>query len=194
MIVTWSLVGVTSARSSLPHKKPLWACPPLGREGILAPGPAPLWAAGSSVGLSRLLRWIAGGLSYSAPQGFPSLYPGNMGPLPSPNLSRVFVIFPPPFRHSSLLRDPRNVYTVLAPPTPPASGIFTQSGKRGPFSLSHHIFFQIHCMCPEFLPPTLRVRRLKSQRQDWASAVSSLPCGHGHCRSSCPVGRGRLYF
>lgn len=130
----WPLLGAPS----LPTTKPLWASLLLGHRDILAPGPVPLWTLGSSVGLSQahLLRQTASGLVYPVFCCFPSLYTGNMGPrallpLSSPNLSRVFVILPSHFRHSSLVRalfsGPPQMSTVsLLPQYPAACGIFTQ--------------------------------------------------------------------
>lgn len=104
--------------------------------------------------------------------------------------SGVFVILSPP-SDTAPSQGPQKCLHSLLTQLPPACGIFTQREKRGLFSLTHHIFSQIHRVCLEFLLPTLRVRLLKFHSQDRASAAI-LPHGHGHRRSSCPVGRGQL--
>ena len=150
---------------SLPTMKPPRVCLLLGHEDILGPVPAPLRASGSSAGPSQAhpLSQTARGPFPSALSCFPSLYPGSRGPrvLPSltlPNLSGMFVMLPTPFRHSALVRAlfstpvPHCPYRVsLLPQSPLACGLFTQRGKRRPFSLTHLTGFQIHCMRLEFL-------------------------------------------
>lgn len=150
----WRLLGA----SSVPTAKPPWACLLLGHENLLAPGPAPLWASGSSVGRSQahLLRQTASGLLYSAfcfisastpeTQGTGLFYPCHLqsslgylshSPLPSDTA---------PFSGPSSQGSQKCPQSLL--PQPPSThGIFTS----GTFSLTHHAFFQTHCTCLMFL-------------------------------------------
>lgn len=139
--------------------------PSLGAGDILAPGSAPLWASGRRIEQSQahLLRWTASDLFYSAfccCCFFPSLCPGNIGhkalltlSLSFPNLSGVLIIFPSSLRTQLPSRGFQKCLPSLCLPNPHQP---MESLPVGPFSRTHHTFFQVHGMCLELLPATLR--------------------------------------